>query len=170
MASSDLSVGSQSVTITYNDLKMYCYFYYYVICMEKAVLTGLYILFWDYIFPVSIITYWKSSLLSCRMATKLLRLVNDKKKEDGAGGGKRGRDIETEEMLEELHGKIRELEKQNHVLKEKVYFLNFLNIRSVSVISWFQNIFWWYIIDYYQLKISWSSSLCLTLWKNPYRL
>ena len=30
------------------------------------------------------------------------------------------RDIETEEMLEELHGKIRELEKQNGQLKEKV--------------------------------------------------
>ena len=33
---------------------------------------------------------------------------------------KRVRDIETEEMLEELHGKIRELEKQNVQLKEKV--------------------------------------------------
>lgn len=32
------------------------------------------------------------------------------------------RDIETEEMLEELHGKIRELEKQNGHLKEKVFF------------------------------------------------
>ena len=34
--------------------------------------------------------------------------------------GGRGRDIETEEMLEELHGKIRELEKTNANLKEKV--------------------------------------------------
>ena len=34
---------------------------------------------------------------------------------------KRVRDIETEEMLEELHGKIRDLDKQNQHLKEKVY-------------------------------------------------
>ncbi|XP_078607512.1 protein fantom-like isoform X3 [Branchiostoma floridae x Branchiostoma japonicum] len=66
-----------------------------------------------------------------RMATKLLRLVNDKKKADQQGaargaarpGGpakRGGRDIETEEMLEELHGKIRDLEKENRLLKEKV--------------------------------------------------
>ena len=39
---------------------------------------------------------------------------------------KKTRDIETEEMLEELHGKIRELEKQNGMLKEKVGHLNSL--------------------------------------------
>ncbi|XP_019629312.1 PREDICTED: protein fantom-like [Branchiostoma belcheri] len=66
-----------------------------------------------------------------RMATKLLRLVNDKKKADQQGAGRGaarpggpakrgGRDIETEEMLEELHGKIRDLEKENRLLKEKV--------------------------------------------------
>lgn len=32
----------------------------------------------------------------------------------------KGRDIETEEMLEELHAKVRELERQNNQLKEKV--------------------------------------------------
>ena len=38
---------------------------------------------------------------------------------------KKGRDIEMEEMLEDLHGKIRELERQNTQLKEKVrsYFI-----------------------------------------------
>ncbi len=55
-----------------------------------------------------------------RMATKLLRLVSDKKKADQQSGVKKTRDIETEEMLEELHGKIRELEKQNVQLKEKL--------------------------------------------------
>ena len=30
------------------------------------------------------------------------------------------RDIETEEMLEELHGRIRELERENSATKEKV--------------------------------------------------
>ena len=60
-------------------------------------------------------------MCSFRMATKLLRLVSDKKKEQAESGvGKRGRDIETEEMLEELYSKIRELEKQNGTLKEKV--------------------------------------------------
>ena len=33
---------------------------------------------------------------------------------------KKVRDIETEEMLEDLHGKIREREKENAQLKEKV--------------------------------------------------
>ncbi|XP_053402324.1 protein fantom-like isoform X7 [Mercenaria mercenaria] len=59
-----------------------------------------------------------------RMATKLLRLVNDKKKtadtDHGGGGGKRIRDIETEEKLEELHDKIRDLEKQNLQYREKL--------------------------------------------------
>ncbi|KAL4234620.1 Protein fantom [Mactra antiquata] len=61
-----------------------------------------------------------------RMATKLLRLVNDKKKTGepesvGHGvGGKRIRDIETEEKLEELQDKIRDLEKINLQYKEKL--------------------------------------------------
>ncbi|XP_013398857.1 protein fantom isoform X2 [Lingula anatina] len=55
-----------------------------------------------------------------RMATKLLRLVSDKKKAQQEPGAKRVRDIETEEMLEELHGKIRNLEKENGLLKEKL--------------------------------------------------
>ncbi|XP_060591570.1 protein fantom-like isoform X2 [Ruditapes philippinarum] len=61
-----------------------------------------------------------------RMATKLLRLVNDKKKTAdteghvGGGGGKRIRDVETEEKMEELQDKIRDLEKQNHQYREKL--------------------------------------------------
>ena len=48
---------------------------------------------------------------------------------------KKTRDIETEEMLEELHGKIRELEKQNGMLKEKVGHLNSL---------WPGDAIWWH--------------------------
>ncbi|XP_067651381.1 protein fantom-like isoform X3 [Haliotis asinina] len=57
-----------------------------------------------------------------RMATKLLRLVNDKKKldSDGGGGGKKVRDIEAEERMEEMHERMREYEKQNAQLKEKL--------------------------------------------------
>ncbi|XP_062566792.1 protein fantom-like [Saccostrea cucullata] len=56
-----------------------------------------------------------------RMATKLLRLVNDKKKNSEIDVGvKKGRDIEMEEKMEELHDHIRDLEKQNVHLKEKL--------------------------------------------------
>ncbi|CAH1779675.1 unnamed protein product [Owenia fusiformis] len=55
-----------------------------------------------------------------RMATKLLRLVSDKKKREGDQGGRKGRDIETEEMVEELQSKVRDLEKQNSMFKEKL--------------------------------------------------
>ncbi|KAL5022687.1 hypothetical protein ScPMuIL_001842 [Solemya velum] len=55
-----------------------------------------------------------------RMATKLLRLVNDKKKITDKEGGKKGRDIETEERMEEFQDKIRDLDKQNLQLKEKL--------------------------------------------------
>lgn len=60
-----------------------------------------------------------------RMATKLLRLVNDKKKTGDIDvhigpGGKKIRDIETEEKMEELHDKIRDLEKLNSQYKEKL--------------------------------------------------
>lgn len=58
-----------------------------------------------------------------RMATKLLRLVNDKKKSEQSSqvyGVKKVRDIETEEVIEELQGKVRQLEKQNNQLKEKL--------------------------------------------------
>ena len=34
--------------------------------------------------------------------------------------GKKVRDIETEELIEELQGKVRDFEKQNHMLREKV--------------------------------------------------
>ncbi|XP_052231915.1 protein fantom-like isoform X2 [Dreissena polymorpha] len=60
-----------------------------------------------------------------RMATKLLRLVNDKKKTvDGDIGtgppAKKIRDIETEEKMAELHEKISRLEKQSHQYREKL--------------------------------------------------
>ncbi|XP_048736763.2 protein fantom-like isoform X2 [Ostrea edulis] len=56
-----------------------------------------------------------------RMATKLLRLVNDKKKNSEIDVGvKKGRDIEMEEKIEEFQDHIRDLEKQNVQLKEKL--------------------------------------------------
>ena len=55
-----------------------------------------------------------------RMATKLLRLVNDRKKHDQDGGVRKVRDVETEEMMEELQAKVRDFEKQNDALRNKV--------------------------------------------------
>ncbi|XP_074644933.1 protein fantom-like isoform X2 [Tubulanus polymorphus] len=55
-----------------------------------------------------------------KMATKMLRLVSDKKKSEKENGVHKPRDVETEEMLEDLHGKIRELERVNHQLKDKL--------------------------------------------------
>ncbi|XP_051884602.1 protein fantom isoform X2 [Pristis pectinata] len=57
-----------------------------------------------------------------RMATKLIRLVNDKKRSElESGGPKRiGRDIEMEEMIEELQEKVCELEKQNESLRNRL--------------------------------------------------
>lgn len=53
-----------------------------------------------------------------KMATKLLRLVNDKKKLEKEGHG--GRTVADEEKFEELNAKIRELEKQNTQLRERL--------------------------------------------------
>ncbi|KAM8776551.1 protein fantom [Rhynchonycteris naso] len=57
-----------------------------------------------------------------RMATKLIRLVNDKKRYERAGGGPQrlGRDVEMEEMIEQLQEKVHELERQNEVLKNRL--------------------------------------------------
>lgn len=57
-----------------------------------------------------------------RMATKLIRLVNDKKRYERVGGGPKrlGRDVETEEMIEQLQEKVHELERQNEVLKNRL--------------------------------------------------
>ena len=63
------------------------------------------------------------------MATKLVRLVNDKKKSMNQAPAtsnismssmKRGRDIDTEEFISELQEKISDLEQQNRRLKENV--------------------------------------------------
>jgi hypothetical protein len=65
------------------------------------------------------------------MATKLIRLVNDKKKSLNnnfnsiqASNGKRIRDIDTEEYVNELQKKLSDLESQNKRLKENVNFSN----------------------------------------------
>uniref|UniRef100_A0A8C9UX70 RPGRIP1 like n=1 Tax=Scleropages formosus TaxID=113540 RepID=A0A8C9UX70_SCLFO len=57
-----------------------------------------------------------------RMATKLLRLVKDRKREQQAGLVPRlvGRDVEMEEMMEELQEKVRMLERQNEGLKQRL--------------------------------------------------
>ncbi|XP_032280046.1 protein fantom isoform X2 [Phoca vitulina] len=57
-----------------------------------------------------------------RMATKLIRLVNDKKRYEQVGGGPKrlGRDVEMEEMMEQLQEKVHELERQNEVLKNRL--------------------------------------------------
>ncbi|XP_054856423.1 protein fantom [Eublepharis macularius] len=57
-----------------------------------------------------------------RMATKLIRLVNDKKRAEQIGGGPKrlGQDVETAEMIEQLHEKVRELEKQNEGLRNRL--------------------------------------------------
>ncbi|KAM9302046.1 protein fantom [Gastrophryne carolinensis] len=57
-----------------------------------------------------------------RMATKLIRLVQDKKKaEQGMGVPRRsGKDVELEEMIEQLQENVRELEKQNESLHHRL--------------------------------------------------
>uniref|UniRef100_A0A6Q2YPG3 C2 domain-containing protein n=1 Tax=Esox lucius TaxID=8010 RepID=A0A6Q2YPG3_ESOLU len=58
-----------------------------------------------------------------RMATKLVRLVKDRRRvEQVAAGGVRpgARDVELEEMMEELQEKVRELQVQNEGLKQRL--------------------------------------------------
>lgn len=69
------------------------------------------------------------------MATKLVRLINDKKKSMNQGGDaanisstsinrQRGRDVKMEEYVAELEGKIGELEQANKRLRENVRKMN----------------------------------------------
>uniref|UniRef100_A0A8C3RFC9 RPGRIP1 like n=1 Tax=Cyanoderma ruficeps TaxID=181631 RepID=A0A8C3RFC9_9PASS len=57
-----------------------------------------------------------------RMTTKLIRLVNDKRKCDPAGCGSKqlGQTLELEETIEHLRERVRELEKQNESLHNKL--------------------------------------------------
>ncbi|XP_042635670.1 protein fantom isoform X6 [Catharus ustulatus] len=57
-----------------------------------------------------------------RMTTKLMRLVNDKRKCDQAGYGPKrlGQALEMEDMIEHLRERVRELEKQNESLHNKL--------------------------------------------------
>lgn len=57
------------------------------------------------------------------MATKLIRLVKDRKQAERASSGGRvagSRDVEMEEMIEGLQEKVQELEKQNEGLKRRL--------------------------------------------------
>lgn len=56
------------------------------------------------------------------MATKLIRLVNDRKRAEQIGGGPKrlGQDVEMEEMIEQLQEKVRDLEKQNDSLRNRL--------------------------------------------------
>ncbi|XP_066525116.1 protein fantom isoform X2 [Hoplias malabaricus] len=58
-----------------------------------------------------------------RMATKLIRLVKDRKRVEQVSSAGRmvgGRDVEMEEMIEELQEKVQALEKQNEGLKQRL--------------------------------------------------
>ncbi|NWH81513.1 FTM protein, partial [Piaya cayana] len=57
-----------------------------------------------------------------RMTTKLIQLVNAKKKSEQVGGGPKrlGRAVELEETIEHLQERVRELEKQNENLRSKL--------------------------------------------------
>lgn len=67
-----------------------------------------------------------------KLATKLVRVLSDKKRFEAGGGGGGGdgvmtgksygggRDMETEELLEDHQHKIRELERQNAQLRDKL--------------------------------------------------
>ncbi|XP_061077870.1 protein fantom [Conger conger] len=59
-----------------------------------------------------------------RMATKLIRLLKDRKREEQAGARAAAaagvRDVELEEMVEELQERVRELEKHNEGLRQRL--------------------------------------------------
>ena len=57
-----------------------------------------------------------------KLATKLIRVLSDKKRLEMTSGGvpARHRDVETEELIEDQQHKIRELERQVNQLKEKL--------------------------------------------------
>uniref|UniRef100_A0A8C4Q5R9 C2 domain-containing protein n=2 Tax=Eptatretus burgeri TaxID=7764 RepID=A0A8C4Q5R9_EPTBU len=55
-----------------------------------------------------------------RMATKLVRLVNDRKKWEAGAQPGGGRNVDMEERVEELQTKVRELERQNEGLRSRL--------------------------------------------------
>ncbi len=68
----------------------------------------------------------KRHLIEHRMATKLFRLVNDKKKSVNTNlSGKPFRDIQTEEYVADLEAKLSDLDMINKRLKENVVFILF---------------------------------------------
>lgn len=56
------------------------------------------------------------------MATRLIQLVHDKKRNEQVGGGPKrlGRTVKMEGMVEHLQERVRDLEKQNEVLRSKL--------------------------------------------------
>lgn len=68
-----------------------------------------------------------------RMATKLIRLVKDRKRVEQASSAGHvivGRNVEMEEMIEELQEKIHELEKQNDGLKQRLLIAKQIQTQS----------------------------------------
>ena len=56
-----------------------------------------------------------------KLATKLIRVISEKKRMEVASGGPgKVRDIETEELIEDQQQRIRELDQENKGLKEKL--------------------------------------------------
>uniref|UniRef100_A0A669QRN2 RPGRIP1 like n=1 Tax=Phasianus colchicus TaxID=9054 RepID=A0A669QRN2_PHACC len=57
-----------------------------------------------------------------RMATRLIRLVKEKKRNEQVGGSPKrlGRTVELEGMIERLQGRVHDLEKQNEILRSKL--------------------------------------------------
>ncbi|XP_001234248.4 protein fantom isoform X1 [Gallus gallus] len=57
-----------------------------------------------------------------RMATRLIQLVHDKKRNEQVGGGPKrlGRTVKMEGMVEHLQERVRDLEKQNEILRSKL--------------------------------------------------
>ncbi|KAM6324726.1 protein fantom isoform 2-T2 [Podargus strigoides] len=57
-----------------------------------------------------------------RMTTKLMRLVHERKKFENVGGSPKrlGQAVELEEMIEHLHERVHELEKQNESLRSRL--------------------------------------------------
>lgn len=76
------------------------------------------------------------SVLPCRLSTKLKRLMNNRDRMEqlaaGTAPSSRVRDVEMEEMMEELHEKVRALQAENEGLKQRLLVSKHQLINSQS--------------------------------------